>query len=124
MAGCEACLLGDLGLSASLSGTMSTTSSEKHPVRPCSPTPGMGVVAAALMELEGPLAGNRLGPVRSPQLALLLNFLARKNYTTIWDSLVPRQKARSCMWCTTLSRGKATGFTIANIFDHFKRNSV
>jgi len=36
----------------SLSGAMSTTSNEKHPARPCSPTPSVGIIAARLMELE------------------------------------------------------------------------
>ncbi|KAI0303402.1 hypothetical protein B0F90DRAFT_1911396 [Multifurca ochricompacta] len=34
------------------SGSMSTTSSEKHPARPDSPSPSVGIVAARLMELE------------------------------------------------------------------------
>jgi protein SMG6 len=38
--------------SITFSGAMSTTSSEKHPARPCSPTPSVGIVAARLMELE------------------------------------------------------------------------
>jgi hypothetical protein len=41
-----------VGSTMSLSGAMSTTSSEKHPARPCSPTPSVGIVAARLMELE------------------------------------------------------------------------
>jgi protein SMG6 len=36
----------------SLSCTMSTRSSEKHPARPDSPSPSVGIVAARLMELE------------------------------------------------------------------------
>jgi protein SMG6 len=36
----------------SLSHTMSTSSSEKHPARPDSPSPSVGIVAARLMELE------------------------------------------------------------------------
>ena len=34
------------------SGAMSTTSSEKHPAHPCSPTPSVGIIATWLMELE------------------------------------------------------------------------
>jgi hypothetical protein len=34
------------------SGAMSTSSSEKHPARLCSPPPSVGVIAARLMELE------------------------------------------------------------------------
>jgi hypothetical protein len=33
-------------------GAMSTSSGEKHPARPCSPTPRVGIVAARLMEVE------------------------------------------------------------------------
>ena len=40
------------GSSMSLSRTMSTGSSEKHPARPDSPSPSVGIVAARLMELE------------------------------------------------------------------------
>ncbi|KAH9053859.1 hypothetical protein EDB87DRAFT_1676684 [Lactarius vividus] len=40
------------GSSLSHSRTMSTTSSEKHPARPDSPSPSVGIVAARLMELE------------------------------------------------------------------------
>jgi protein SMG6 len=36
----------------SMSRTMSTSSSEKHPARPDSPSPSVGIVAARLMELE------------------------------------------------------------------------
>ena len=39
-------------LSLSLSCTLSTTSSEKHPARPDSPTPSVGTITARLMELE------------------------------------------------------------------------
>ena len=38
--------------SSSLSGAMSTSSSEKHIARPGSPTPSVGIIAARLMELE------------------------------------------------------------------------
>ena len=41
-----------VGSTISLSRTLSTTSSEKHPARPDSPTPSVGIVAARLMELE------------------------------------------------------------------------
>ena len=41
-----------VGSNTSLSGAMSTTSNEKHPARPCSPTPSVGIIAARLMELE------------------------------------------------------------------------
>jgi hypothetical protein len=41
-----------VGSSSSLSGAMSTYSSEKHPARPYSPTPSVGIVAARIMELE------------------------------------------------------------------------
>ncbi|KAI9455599.1 hypothetical protein BJY52DRAFT_638264 [Lactarius psammicola] len=40
------------GSAMSLSRTMSTTSSEKHPARPDSPSPSVGIVAARLMEIE------------------------------------------------------------------------
>jgi protein SMG6 len=40
------------GSPKSLSRTMSTSSSEKHPARPSSPSPSVGIVAARLMELE------------------------------------------------------------------------
>jgi len=41
-----------VGSTLSLSGTKSTSSNEKHPARPDSPTPSVGIVAARLMELE------------------------------------------------------------------------
>jgi hypothetical protein len=41
-----------VGSSVSLSGAMSTSGSEKHPARPYSLTPSVGIVAARLMELE------------------------------------------------------------------------
>lgn len=41
-----------VGSNTSVSGAMSTTSSEKHPERRCSPTPSVGIIAARLMELE------------------------------------------------------------------------
>ncbi|KAI9463378.1 hypothetical protein F5148DRAFT_1313175 [Russula earlei] len=41
-----------VGSTISLSHTMSTSNSEKHPARPDSPTPSVGIVAARMMELE------------------------------------------------------------------------
>ena len=41
-----------VGSTTSLSAAMSTSSVEKHPARPCSATPSVGIIAARLMELE------------------------------------------------------------------------
>ena len=86
--------------SMSLTRTMSTGSSEKHPAHPDSPGPSMGIVAARLMELEPEKDRRWSGTLRVSR-----ELLGMANCTTIWDSLSARQRARSCVASTTLLRG-------------------
>jgi hypothetical protein len=95
------------------SGAMSTTSSEKHPMRPCSPTPSVGIIAARLMELE-PEKDRWRRVAREWYAKVIAEFLAAISCTIIWDFSVARQKARSYMQFTTSLRGKVVGFRTAN----------